>query len=565
MAVLEFGCGFLFVFGVLWLVAAAARFSPAVSTVLLTLFRRPSAAAATAPADDGEAPAAWTVRCRATLRDAAGTARKLEEAQLTLSHPKLHVADFDGGKSPGVLRLDQCKVQLVKTRKKGGALRSRWDEDNYLEILPKREGDALFAPKEQQQQGGGSASGEQYTSVHVSFKYARDLERWWILLRQSTRAGKAHAAAADWRRVLRTWNKESDTVGAGAPERSANVLLNRLLFHWQSRQAFSQYIVKKVNAKLRELVLPGPLAGSVTMQELHLGPRLPTIYAVGEPSVLAGQDIAVEGNVRYDDGTAWLRLSVDLDVCPNGVQLGLIPRVDVVVRIKSISGRVRIEIGGASDYLWLCFVGDPQFSISVELTTPDLPLLHGKEIPEVTAALSNLVRAELRESFVYPRMEDVFLPLIDEDEIPDDTWVVKESQLRNGVVPPPIETPTSPPRTAKRQPQPAWEDTPPVAERTGLDDVAATVAEAAGSIIAQLHATAQGEELQPEMTLAERQAHERDRHLRAVQRSKEKKMKVSAASLFGGVGKPKSSERRDSASTPPEEGLPATSSGPSLD
>eukprot|EP00756_Hemistasia_phaeocysticola_P063350 Hpha_TRINITY_DN6823_c0_g1::TRINITY_DN6823_c0_g1_i1::g.46256::m.46256 len=180
--------------------------------------------------------------------------------------------------------------------------------------------------------------------------------------------------------------------------------------------------------------------------------------------------------------------------------LGVIPRVRADAELKSFAGRLRVEFtAGGSDYMWIGFVDDPRFDATVKLTTPDLPLLKGVEIPEVTRAISDLLRAEIREAIVWPRMEDVFIPLIDEPECPDETFILRESSMAwPPPSPPPTPRPKEPePLAGASQPQPSFDDEDETTTRTRRSG-AEVVRRAAGTIanlIADVHATAQGQQV----------------------------------------------------------------------
>eukprot|EP01062_Namystynia_karyoxenos_P077135 TRINITY_DN7701_c2_g1_i1.p1 TRINITY_DN7701_c2_g1~~TRINITY_DN7701_c2_g1_i1.p1 ORF type:complete len:618 (+),score=133.11 TRINITY_DN7701_c2_g1_i1:94-1854(+) len=555
----EYAQGLLCSIGVVWAASAALRLLGSART---GKDGPPPQAAPLPAAGDSGGAAPLRRPCVVILHGLEGDGPKgrvLKEGAITLNSTWLFIEDADG--RIGRVNLTKAEIKLVRTRYKATkeqrqtgerpSRRTRWDPSNYLRITGKN-----GCPIHLQAGGSGTqdpakGGGDILTSVQLRWGQARELERWHILLLEA--AGQAGCTGADWRRSLRDWRNAAAEAGALPAERAAGAVLGRLLYHWQRRRAFHQYIQKKINIKLAVINLPGVLRGSVRITELGLGQRLPTVTAVSAPEVQGG-DIALEGDVNYTEGAAWARVAVDLDAAACGHHLRAIPRITAVATVRGLRGRMRVEFtGGGSDYMWLGFVREPELKLGVSLHLADLPSAPPLQRTEVAEGLERMLTAEIAEALVVPRLEDIFVPLINEHEIDDDTWVAEEGppETRSGGPVPPRPAAE---RGSGRQPQPpAWSpprehsgDAAADATRRGsgsaeqsrpqgpeVADAAASAAKALGALLSDIARTTHGEELEEEQPQPQPQQRTATEVLQRRAAAPAKTVKVSAAGLFG--------------------------------
>ena len=455
------------------------------------------------------------------LRPGAAPARVALRAAL----PILFVLRPDGDERLGTVLLERCVVRVEKTTRKG-RVRPRWHEDNAL-LLRARDGGDVF---------DGAAE------VRLRFATGRELERWFCVCEQGCAAAEAGAAVqqhpqrhsrgekgAAWREAfgaLCHGLTEGGGGGASPPAAAvcANIALGKLLNFWRTREAFTGYIQKKINKQLAKVDPPKALKGQIRVVDVEIGNALPVLsdaalYGGGFAPAGAGAaapartpqtggDFAVEADLLYTGGEFAVTLEIDFDVKVFDVSIPL-PKVVARVQVTGVQGRLRAEFSSFSDYLWVAFVEEPRFDVRLVTDTPDLPLkiLSRADIPELTELVVTALKTELIELMVYPRMEDLFLPLIHEEETEDATTAVVAGEEAAAA------TPASPASPQEQSAAPA------------VDAAAAASVQAASSAV-----VAEDEALPRAASSSVSTATSEGRHVRELG-----KKKVNAKNLFAGA------------------------------
>eukprot|EP00756_Hemistasia_phaeocysticola_P046642 Hpha_TRINITY_DN20436_c0_g1::TRINITY_DN20436_c0_g1_i1::g.64204::m.64204 len=305
---------------------------------------------------------------------------------------------------------------VIHYNKRKGRECARWHPENHLLLTPRKK------------RPGVEVDGVTYIGIELKFPIGRDLERWYDLLLKAARRQTAGAVGNEWHRRLEEV-KACQMRHECQSQRTVCLLISRLFFHWQARPAFNQFIQKLVNNQLAKLVLPKPFKGSIKMIQFELGSRLPVLSGVFEPELHEDGDIAIEADLTYMQGTAFLVMSIDVDLSLAGRDLGIVPRVEVTARLNTFRGRMRFEItGGESRYLWFGFVGHPDLDLGISSETPNLPFLKLPNIPEVNEAAQDLVKKALVDALTDGQMVETFIPLIHETEAEQDEDVEGEEE-----------------------------------------------------------------------------------------------------------------------------------------
>ncbi|KAJ9442722.1 hypothetical protein DIPPA_54178 [Diplonema papillatum] len=324
------------------------------------------------------------------------------------------------------LLLESFKCELIKTheRRSNGEIkkvRHKWHKSNYLLLTPKS-AETILKVKD-----------KSYSSLKIWFVLNRELERWYSILQQGCQyQGLPAKTGQSWRHALAAVQQVPTLVNATAAEEAVNDIVGRLFFQWQQRQAFQDFITKKINHQLAKVDPPAVFKGTIKAVNVCPGTALPVFsnakrVFLGEPRASGSNavgDVAAEASVNYQNGefSITLELNFDLSFAHFDVSVPL-PRVLATVTVKSLEGRLRFEISSVSDYLWLGFVEEPNIDISIRTNAPELPssvgILLGGEIPELTQLVVTFVKAEILELMVLPNMEDLYIPLINENEVED--------------------------------------------------------------------------------------------------------------------------------------------------
>eukprot|EP01064_Diplonema_japonicum_P008100 TRINITY_DN15624_c0_g1_i1.p1 TRINITY_DN15624_c0_g1~~TRINITY_DN15624_c0_g1_i1.p1 ORF type:complete len:578 (+),score=107.44 TRINITY_DN15624_c0_g1_i1:49-1734(+) len=368
-------------------------------------------------------------KCKAVCEAIAGDSQVLEmDVELKAALPMLFIMDMQGERLATVL-LEACQCYLVKTAGKK-KLRHRWHKQNYLTITST---DSTKPVSE--------INDTMLTSISLYFPISRELERWFSILQQGTGFQRpTYSIGTQWRDALSAM-KVSDASPTKAEE-VVNVFLGRLLYQWQQRDAFKDYIKRKIDRQLKKVDPPSAIKGEIRVADLEVGTSLPVFSNTEIIGNGGGGDVTAEVDVRYTNGAFSVTLELDFDIA----SIVSLPRVLVTIAVKTLEGRLRFEISSVSDYMWLAFATEPTVSVSVTTSTPDVPfnLLQKTEIPELTDLVLTFLRSEVIQLMVLPNLEDIYIPLIDEKEAEDLTWVTTENAKR----PKPLSaTPCSSPAT----------------------------------------------------------------------------------------------------------------------
>ena len=422
---------------------------------------------------DSSAPtlkAEWR-SCSGVSLEAGGETQKVT---LRTTLPILFVLNGEEENRVATILLERCSVKLLrrkKIQKNSDIIRykHRYHCDNSLVITAKTASEVLYT----------TAEGVEVFTATFTFPLNRELERWLGIFQQGSSFSSPVESLIHpqnepiarkglvWRNALQSLQHDMTMLlpGKGQTDVCVNVILAKLLNFWRTREAFTDYIKKKINKQLDKVEKPKAVRGQIMVNNVEIGSTVPclsnaayfadcTAATAPEASTpQSGGDFAVEVDVNYTNGEFAVTLELNLDINVGVLDLNIpLPKVLARVQVTGLTGRLRIEMSSFSDYMWISFVEEPELTLKLTTDTPDLPLriLSGADIPSLTELVVTVLKKELIELIVYPNMEDLFIPLINEVEEEDETIVMfegevveeKEEKVENVT---PISTPLSAP------------------------------------------------------------------------------------------------------------------------
>eukprot|EP01060_Flectonema_neradi_P031470 TRINITY_DN4785_c0_g3_i1.p1 TRINITY_DN4785_c0_g3~~TRINITY_DN4785_c0_g3_i1.p1 ORF type:complete len:662 (+),score=99.94 TRINITY_DN4785_c0_g3_i1:1782-3767(+) len=371
--------------------------------------------------------------CTITLCDDNNVRKVYEDVALKINLPMLFLTSKTGDRI-GTVLLERCVCQLVKTMSKKGKPRHRWSCFNYL---------LLSSKGSTKQETLIKVGSNEYSYCRLQFPLNRELERYHSILNQgcSWSSPGHHTKSAmgkSWRHSLLTLTEglSQESIPPSGPEAVISTILGRLLFHWQGRPAFSQYILKKINKQLSKIAPPSNLKGGIQASEVTVGEVLPVLSNPVLKKANAVGDVEVEFDVKYTGGEFSIVLDLDFDISLKSFDVEIpLPRVFTTITVQHLEGRLCASFSSVSDYIWLGFVTEPDVHIAITSDIPNAPvrLTTGLEIPELTELVVTYLKSEVIQLMVLPNMEDVYLPLINEVEKEDITDVVTEAEVESEV------------------------------------------------------------------------------------------------------------------------------------
>ena len=350
-----------------------------------------------------------------------------EKTVLKLNLPMLFVTSEDD--RLGTVLLEKCKCNIVKTLGKKGKPRHRWSAHNYLLLTSKE----INGRQEPIIKVGSS----DYHSIKIKFTLNRELERFYSIISQGCSwslpdNNSSSSKGQSWRSSLQTLTDEIKNSGIRpeGTEAVVTTLLGRLLFQWQARKPFTDYILKKINKQLSKIDPPENLKGGIHASKITVGEVLPTLSNPLLKKSSSVGDIELEFDVRYTGGEFSIMLDLDFDVSIKSFDVEIpLPRVFTTITIQHLEGRLCAAISSVSDYVWLGFTSEPDVQISIKSDIPNAPvrLSSALEIPELTELVVTYLKSEIIQLMVLPNMEDLYIPLIEESSKEDISDVIIDS------------------------------------------------------------------------------------------------------------------------------------------
>ena len=253
-----------------------------------------------------------------------------------------------------------------------------------------------------------------WTSIAIKFPTNRDLDRWTNVLSVTPETDA-------WRGFVKSL-PSLDVF---------NLFVARLVFESNkssSGGALNKLIQSKIDKKLRTVSknLPKPLSGFITVQSVNCGNEIPLINDVSFVSYATNGELAFDFGLSYRGG-----FTVTL-VATLSVRSVQVPQLVFIVRLVELKGKVHVSVGPPpSNKLWLGFHAPPVVTIDFkqEVASHDGVLSAVVAlIPDLSDFISNLVKIQLFEDMVLPKMDDLPLPNVEKDDDDDDDTPTIRSQ-----------------------------------------------------------------------------------------------------------------------------------------
>ena len=187
-----------------------------------------------------------------------------------------------------------------------------------------------------------------------------------------------------------------------------NVILGRLFLSFKENEKMSNIIKNKIYTKLSKINTPGYFDGFEIIH-LYPGDVAPVFTNPKTRQISIEGDCEVSVDVAYA-GNLVLQISAILSV-PMGFKKPKSLPVDVKLILKKLSGTLVFKMKKPpSNRIWYCFEQDPEMDLEIE------PLVSNRNFNYnmITSLLKNKIQDALKESLVFPFMDDIVYYTLEE-------------------------------------------------------------------------------------------------------------------------------------------------------
>eukprot|EP00727_Mastigamoeba_balamuthi_P010723 m51a1_g6273 hypothetical protein (611) ;mRNA; f:148876-151057 len=248
-----------------------------------------------------------------------------------------------------------------------------------------------------------------WAECFLTFETAKELERWYHLL---ACAGQPEGQR-EQQRAREDFGPQSQPQGGGLRD-ALNALVARAWYALHRDAVVLGALRAKIDKKLSRLKLP-PVVVGLRVRDFDIGPHLPRVADARLVALGPRGELEIDADVDYAGGFALaLECAVAVGIPMTSKQLAC----PLTLRVRAGAGSARLRLAmhaPPARCLWFGFHAVPDAGVELSTQIGSAAGAHAQLSlaalpPRVVETIVAKLRAEIRELFVLPNMEDIPIP-----------------------------------------------------------------------------------------------------------------------------------------------------------
>lgn len=189
-----------------------------------------------------------------------------------------------------------------------------------------------------------------------------------------------------------------------------NAILARIFYHIHNQEGFIHWLGNVIQKKFNKIKKPS-FVGSITVQEVYVGPNLPVVSNIQLLSLSPTGEIKADCYVDYDvpQGGFHLKIQVMIDINLPGVNANVTLPIVLAFTARQLKGKLHVHITTPpSNKIWIGFYEPPSVELAINTEIGSKYKL--SNIPKLANIIANKIKQEMIEMMVLPEMDDWPIP-----------------------------------------------------------------------------------------------------------------------------------------------------------